>query len=233
MPKSLGIKTELLAHKSSQTLLLTLRTSATIFSAQNIWSLARPKFTSREMNRYCKSLPIMLSKSQLMLCVLNDEEREDKQAEVDLQVYDLTSSLLYPASCPTATLKLAASELGGEHRGFSGETGPAKRESKRLCSFSLREKEREKNPNLMPSDGGLKRSIALPLTSLSHHLPLCVWEKRRRASAHWPPRQLRGDEWRPRPIGSLSMHVQVDRIEFNQRNDRPFFFLAGPHYKNG
>lgn len=67
------------------------------------------------MKRYCKSLTTatalssILSKSQLLLCVLNDEEREDKQAEVDLQVYDMTSSLLYPSSCPTATLKLSAS----------------------------------------------------------------------------------------------------------------------------
>ncbi len=51
-------------------------------------------------------------------CVLNDEEKEDKQAGVDLQVYDLTSSSLYPASCPTATLKLVALELGGEDGGF-------------------------------------------------------------------------------------------------------------------
>lgn len=26
---------------------------------------------------------------------------------------------------------------------------------------------------------------------------------------------------------SLSMHVQVDGIEFNHRNDRPFFFSGG------
>ena len=38
--------------------------------------------------------------------------------------------------------------------------------------------------------------------------------------------QLRRDEWRSRPNGSLSMHVQVDGIEFNHRNDRPFFFGA-------
>lgn len=38
--------------------------------------------------------------------------------------------------------------------------------------------------------------------------------------------QLRRDEWRSRPDGSLSMHVQVDGIEFNHRNDRPFFFGA-------
>lgn len=36
--------------------------------------------------------------------------------------------------------------------------------------------------------------------------------------------QLRRDEWRSCPDGSLSMHVQVDGIEFNHRNDRPFFF---------
>lgn len=38
--------------------------------------------------------------------------------------------------------------------------------------------------------------------------------------------QLRRDERRSRPDGSLSMHVQVDGIEFNHRNDRPFFFGA-------
>lgn len=38
--------------------------------------------------------------------------------------------------------------------------------------------------------------------------------------------QLRRDEWRSRPDRSLSMHVQVDGIEFNHRNDRPFFFGA-------
>lgn len=37
--------------------------------------------------------------------------------------------------------------------------------------------------------------------------------------------QLKRDEWRARPDESLSMHVQVDGIEFNHRNDRPFFFL--------
>lgn len=46
--------------------------------------------------------------------------------------------------------------------------------------------------------------------------------------------QLRRDEWRSRPDGSLSMHVQVDGIEFNHRNDRPFFFGArGTGYMNG
>lgn len=76
------------------------------------------------MKRYCKPLltatgsSSIPSKSQPLLCVLNDEEKEDKQAGVDLQVYDLTSSSLYPASCPTATLKLAVLELGGEVGGW-------------------------------------------------------------------------------------------------------------------
>lgn len=39
--------------------------------------------------------------------------------------------------------------------------------------------------------------------------------------------QLKRDEWRARPDESLSMHVQVDGIEFNHRNDRPFFFGGG------
>lgn len=39
--------------------------------------------------------------------------------------------------------------------------------------------------------------------------------------------QLKHDEWHGRPDESLSMHVQVDGIEFNHRNDRPFFFLVG------
>lgn len=38
--------------------------------------------------------------------------------------------------------------------------------------------------------------------------------------------QPKRDEWHSHPNGSLSMHVQVDGIEFNHRNDRPFFFLG-------
>lgn len=37
--------------------------------------------------------------------------------------------------------------------------------------------------------------------------------------------QLKRDEWRACPDESPSMHVQVDGIEFNHRNDRSFFFF--------
>lgn len=53
--------------------------------------------------------------------------------------------------------------------------------------------------------------------------------------------QLKRDEWRACPDESPSMHVQVDGIEFNHRNDRSFFFFFfgpggwghGAGYMNG
>ncbi len=185
------------------------------------------------MKRYCKPLltatgsSSIPSKSQPLLCVLNDEEKEDKQAGVDLQVYDLTSSVL-PHCDP---------EIGGigARRGGQGVlargTGSGKRNSKRLCLFPSVKKRREKILISRRLTGGLNarllcRSRPAPIIfpSVSEREGIWAMQAHTHTSAHRPPRQLSGDEWRPRPIGSLSMHVQVDRIEFKHRNDRPFFF---------
>lgn len=167
-----------------------------VFRAK-IGSVARSKFTLREMKRYCKSLPTATasspipSKSQLLLCVLNDEEREDKQAEVDLQVYDLTSSLLYPASRPTATLKLAASELGGED-GALAEKRARQSQKANACVLFPSARKNEK-----------KILISCRLTGVLNARLLCRSRpspiifpsaSERNAHTHRPPPQLCGDE---------------------------------------